>query len=310
MTINFTLPRLAPGDPLNYILGDEANSLNAEQRQQIYRELGLDRSVLQQYGDYLLGTLTFDLGDSIRFGRPVSEILVERLPWTVLMIGPAIILSALLGIVLGALAAWKRGKAGDASLLTGMIILESMPSFWIGMLLIAVFAVNLGWFPSFGAVPFTGTEGGLAYFVEVARRLVLPVTTITLATIGSNFLLTRASMLNTLGEDYVQMAEAKGLSERAVLFQHALRNALLPVYTNVTLSLGALVSGAVTVETVFAYPGVGRLLYESVLARDYPLLQGVFLLITIGVIAANVLADLTYPLLDPRARSGTRSEVS
>jgi peptide/nickel transport system permease protein len=171
------------------------------------------------------------------------------------------------------------------------------------MVLIAVFAVQLRWLPAFGAIPLTATGmEATSYGMEVLRRAILPITTITLSTVAGPYLLTRASMLTTLGEDYVLMAEAKGLSERAVVFGHALRNALLPVYTSVALRLGALVSGAVVVETVFGYPGVGRLVYEAVLARDYPMLQGGLLLTTTGVILANVLADLTYPLLDPRVR--------
>lgn len=309
LTLNFALPRLAPGDPLYYLMGQEVNAFTPEQRQQVLRQFGLDQPVAEQYGRYLLGIARGDLGTAIRTGRPVITTIAERLPWTILLVGPAIVLSTTLGTALGALAAWRRGRIQDVALLTGLLALDAMPAFWIGMLLIAVFVVQLGWFPSFGAIPLSGGNGPLAFGAEVARRLVLPVATITLATVGSTFLLARAALLTTLGEDYLLMAEAKGLSERAVLFRHALRNALLPISTSVTLSLGVLVSGAVVVETVFAYPGLGRLIYESVLARDYPLLQGAFLLVTGGVIAANLLADLTYPLLDPRIRRPRAGEV-
>jgi peptide/nickel transport system permease protein len=302
LTLNFALPRLAPGDPLRYVVGDEANVLSSAQRSRLLAEFGLDRPVLEQYGSYVADLFRGDLGVSVRFGRPVGEVLADRLPWTVLLVLPAVVLSSLAGTALGALAAWRRGHAPDVGLLVGMLVLDSLPGFWVGMLLIAVFAVQLGWLPAFGAVPLTGADGPLAFGAEVGRRLVLPVATITLATLGGTCLLARAAMLTTLGEDYVRMAEAKGLREREVLLRHALRNALLPVYTNVALRLGALASGAVVVETVFSYPGLGRLIYESVLARDYPLLQGAFLLISVGVIAANLAADLTYPLLDPRAR--------
>jgi peptide/nickel transport system permease protein len=302
LTLNFTLPRLAPGDPLRYLLGDEANALSPAQRSRVLTELGLDRPLPEQYAYYIADLFRGDLGTSVRFGRPVGEVLADRLPWTVLLVLPALILSTVVGTALGALAAWKRGQTPDVGLLVGMLVLDSLPGFWIGMLLIAVFAVQLGWLPAFGAVPLTGADGPLAFGAEVARRLVLPVATITLATVGGVFLLARAAMLTTLGEDYVLMAEAKGLHERKVVLRHALRNALQPVYTNVALRLGALASGAVVVETVFSYPGLGRLIYESVLARDYPLLQGAFLLVSVGVIAANLLADLTYPLLDPRVR--------
>jgi peptide/nickel transport system permease protein len=302
LTINFGLPRLAPGDPLIYFLGQEVNTLTPEQRLRINRELGLDASVWEQYGSFMLGAVTMQLGSSTKFGKPVTTVLRERMPWTFLLIIPAIVISPIIGIICGAYAAWNRGKRRDLLLLTGMLAVDSMPGFWVGMLLIAVFAVHLGWLPSYGAVPLT-TMGDFSYVIEVIRRLILPVTTITLASVGTNFLLTRSSMLDTLGQDYILMAEAKGVSTRSVIYRHALRNALLPVYTHITMSLGVLVSGAVVVETVFSYPGIGRLLYESVVARDFPMMQGVFLMITVGVIAANLLADLTYPLVDPRARS-------
>jgi peptide/nickel transport system permease protein len=302
LTLNFLLPRVAPGDPINYLTGNQFNDLTPEQRAQVLSQYGLDRPVLEQYGQYWLDLAGFELGTSVRFGRPVAEVLMDRLPWTLLLVGCATILSFLIGITAGTVAAWKRGSARDTGLMVSILSLEAMPGFWIGMILISVFAASLGWFPSFGAVSLAGSEGGLAYALDVARHLLLPVVAITLATTGSVFLLSRASMLTTLGEDYTTMAEAKGASERVVVFRHALRNALLPVYTNLTLSLGTLVSGAVVIETVFAYPGLGRLIYEGVLARDYPLLQGAFLLVTVGVVSANLLADLTYPLLDPRVR--------
>jgi peptide/nickel transport system permease protein len=208
----------------------------------------------------------------------------------------------LIGITAGTIAAWKRGTGSDTGLMVGILSLEAMPGFWIGMILISVFSVTLGLFPSFGAVSLVSSGGGFSYVLDVAHHLLLPVIAITLATSGSIFLLTRASLLTTLGEDYTTMAEAKGVSERGVVFHHALRNALLPVYTNFTLSLGTLVGGTIVIETVFAYPGLGRMIYQGVIARDYPLLQGAFLLVTIGVVSANLLADLTYPFLDPRVR--------
>jgi peptide/nickel transport system permease protein len=302
LTLNFALPRLAPGDPLDYLFGQEVNTLTPAQKEQVLRELRLDRPVVEQYVGYFTGIVRGDLGRSIRYRAPVVDVLLDRIRWTLALIVPALILKAIIGTVLGAVAAWRRGSSRDLGLLTTMLVLDSMPAFWTGMILISVFAVQLGWLPSFGAMPLGASDDTLTLAVEIGRRLILPVTTITLATVGAIFLLARASMLTTLGEDYVMMAQAKGLSERAVVLRHALRNALLPVYTSLTLSLGVLASGAVVVETVFSYPGLGRVIYEGVLARDYPLLQGAFLLVTIGVVAANLLADLTYPLLDPRVR--------
>lgn len=303
LTINFAMPRLAPGDPLSYFFGDSSlNELTAEQRLAVEKELGLDGSTWEQYIAYLTSLFHFDLGSSIKYGVPVVEVLAERISWTLLLVGPALILSVIIGVAIGAFAAWNRGKRKDVFILSGMLTMESIPGFWIGMLLIAVFSVQLGWFPSYGAVSTVQVDGGFSYMKDVLSHLTLPVLTVTIATVGSNFLLTRSSMLDTLGQDYMLMAEAKGVKKSGLIFYHALRNALLPVYTHFTMSLGTLLSGAVVVETVFSYPGVGRLLYESVIARDFPMMQGVFLVITLGVIVANVIADVTYPLLDPRAR--------
>lgn len=303
LSINFFMPRLAPGDPLQYFFGDTGlNELTDEQRLAVEKELGLDLPVWQQYLQFITSLFHLDMGSSIKYGEPVTEVLAERIPWTLLLVGPSLLLSALIGIGIGAYAAWNRGKKRDLFFLTSMLTIEAIPGFWIGMLLIAVFSVQLGWLPSFGVGSMNGSEGAYEVVINFLRHSILPITTITIASIGSNFLLTRASMLDTLGQDYMTMAEAKGVKKRSLIFNHALRNALLPVYTHFTMSLGVLVGGAVIVETVFSYPGVGRLLYESVVARDFPMMQGVFLVVTLAVIIANIIADVTYPLFDPRAR--------
>ncbi len=301
-TLNFALPHLAPGDPVDYLYGGETSDLTPEQLAQIRVDYDLDQGLVAQYGSFWSGLVQGDLGVSVGHNRPVTDVLAERLPWTLALVGIGTVASAVVGTLLGAAAAWRRGSRRDAGLVSGVLALDAMPGFWIGMLLVAVFAVELGWFPSYGAA--TITAQGLAWFGEVVQRLVLPVATITLATLGATFLLARAAMVSTLDEPFVRLARAKGLGEHRVAVHHALRNALLPVFTNVTLAVGTLLSGAVVVETVFAYPGLGRLIYEAVIARDYPLLQGAFLLVTLGVIAANFVADATYPLLDPRVRRG------
>jgi peptide/nickel transport system permease protein len=183
-----------------------------------------------------------------------------------------------------------------------MVFIDAVPMFWTGMLLIAVFSVSLGWFPSYGAIALNPGRGWFDAATELARRLVLPVITLSLGSAGHTFLVARASMHTALGGDYVRAAAAKGLARRTVLFRHALRNAVLPIYTHTALAVGSLLSGAVVVETVFSYPGVGRLIAEAVAARDFPLLQGAFLAVVVGIIGANLLTDLTYPLLDPRLR--------
>jgi peptide/nickel transport system permease protein len=303
LAINFFLPRAMPGNPLRFLAGEDVGFLPAETIQEILAKNGLDKPLPQQFLIYLGNLLRGDLGYSYQSKRPVLEVLLERLPWTLLLTGTSLILSTLIGIVFGTLAAWWRGGRFDAASLTSFILLDSTPSFWLGMILIAVFAVNLKLLPIFGAQTPWVTLTGWAYVWDVLKHLILPVATLTLTTISGTFMIMRYSMLQTLGEDYITTARSKGQREWLVLYRHVMRNALLPVATVFMLNLGFVVSGATVVETVFSYPGLGRLLFEAVLNRDYPLLQGAFLLITLSVLAANVIADLLYPLLDPRVRS-------
>ncbi len=306
-TLNFALPHLAPGDPVQYLYGGDNLGLAQEMVAQVRAGYGLDRPLIEQYGAFWAGLFQGDLGRSVQFNRPVLDVLGEYLPWTVALVAVSTALALLLGVALGAWAAWHRGRRRDAAGVAAVLALDSMPAFWIGMILIAVFAVNLGWFPSYGAATIDGE--GVAWLVEVASRMVLPAATLTLATLGGFFLLTRAAMVTVLDEPFVRLARAKGVPERGIALHHALRNALLPVSTNLTLVLGTLLSGAVVVETVFAYPGLGRLIFDAVTARDHPLLQGAFLLVTLGIVGANVVADLIYPLLDPRVRRGVARPV-
>ncbi len=300
-TLNFLLPHLAPGDPIQYLFAGETDALDAQTLDTLRAQYGLDGGLVEQYAGHWLNLARGDLGTSVLHRRPVAAVLAERVPWTLALVGVAAVASTVVGTLAGVAAAWRRGSRRDVGAVSGMLTLDAMPGFWVGMILIAVFAVELGWFPSFGAVGLAGHEG-LAWLVEVARRLVLPAATITLATVGGAFLLARAAMLATVHEPYVLLAEAKGAPRRVVVYRHALRNALLPISTHFALVVGSLLSGAVVVETVFAYPGLGRLIYDAVLARDYPLLQGAFLLTTLGVVGANLAVDLAYPLLDPRTR--------
>jgi peptide/nickel transport system permease protein len=226
----------------------------------------------------------------------------ERLPYTLLLVGAALVFATVLGAALGAVAAWRRGTPVDLGTLGVAMLFESMPSFWLGMILIAVFAAGLGWFPIFGATTAGASLAGWPLLVDRARHLVLPLATLTLITIPGTYLIMRYSMLSVLGEQYIATARAKGVAEHLVLRRHAVRNALLPVATVAMLNLGFVASGATVIETVFSYPGLGRLLYEGVLNRDYPVLQGAFLIVTVSVIAANILADLIYPFIDPRVR--------
>ena len=298
-TLNFALPHLSRGDPIVYLYGENGD-LAPELLEEIRASYGLDRPILEQYGAFWANLVRGDLGTSVEFNRPVLDVLLDYLPWTVALAAVSTLLAFVIGVLLGTWAAWRRGTRRDAGTVVAVLLVDAMPVFWIGMILVAVFAVQLGIFPSYGAAAIDGS--GFGWLADVAAQMVLPV-----ATFGGFFLLTRAAMVTVLDEPYVRLARAKGLTERRIVLGHALRNALLPVYTNVTLAVGALLSGSVVVETVFAYPGIGRLMFNAVTARDFPLLQGGFLVITVGIVAANLLADLIYPLLDPRVRPERRS---
>jgi len=301
IVLNFALPRLAPGDAIDYLLPPEqAGALTPEQRTQVLHRFGLDQPVMTQFGRYLSGIARGDLLVSVRFGRPVTALLWERVGWTLLLVGGALVLSSVLGASLGFRSAWRRGTSADTGTLAGVMFLDALPPFFVGTLLLLAFSVGLGWFPSYGAVSGRHAEG-LALIGQVLQRSALPVATLTVAGLGPMYLVARSALVSELQEDYVLMAEAKGLSDRQVR-RHAARNALLPVSTVALVGLGSLVGGAAVVETVFSYPGLGRLIYESVLARDYPVLQGAFLLLILTVVVANILNDLAYPLLDPRVR--------
>jgi peptide/nickel transport system permease protein len=302
LALNFLLPRFMGGDPLQFIVGEDIGRLTPAERDKIRVEYGLDLPLYAQFGNYLGDMAQGDLGWSISKKAPIGDVLKQRIPITLLLTGTALVLSTIIGVALGALAAWRRGRRSDLSILTVFMFLESMPAFWVGMLLVAIFAVNLRLLPIFGfETPYVRYEG-MAKVGDIAKHLVLPVTTLTIVSVSAMFLTARYSMLTVLGEDYITVARAKGIHERWVLFRHALRNALLPVATLFMLRVGFVFSGAVVVETVFSYPGLGRLIFEAVVARDYPLLQAGFIIATFTVVAANVLVEFVYPLLDPRVR--------
>ena len=304
VSLNFAIPRLAPGNPINYLVpSEQVSTITPEQRERILAQFELERPLAEQYWSYLAGIAQGDLGVSTQQGRPVVDMLLERLPWTLVLVGGAIALSLIVGAGAGFLAAARRGGRMEVGGLAFFMFLDSMPPFWIGMLLLVVFSGYLKLLPVFGALPLTDATGGFALTFEVAQRLALPLLTLILVRAGWLFLIARSSLAGELSEDYVVMAEAKGISRRQVVFGHGVRNALLPLVTAVAVEAGTVVGGAMVVETVFSYPGLGRLIYESVLNRDYTVLQGAFLLLAVGVIVANLLADLLYPLIDPRVRT-------
>ena len=303
LALNFLLPRAMGGDPLQFIVGEDIGRLTPEEREKVRREYGLDLPLYTQFGNYLGDVVQGDLGWSISKKAPIGDVLKQRIPITLLLTGSALVLSTIVGVALGAFAAWRRGRRSDISTLTVFMFLESMPAFWVGMLLIAIFSVQLRILPIFGfETPYVRYEG-MSKVGDIAKHLILPVTTLTIVSISAMFLTARYSMLTVLGEDYITVARSKGIHERWILFRHALRNALLPVATLFMLRVGFVFSGAVVVETVFSYPGLGRLIFEAVIARDYPLLQAGFIIATFTVVAANLLVEFVYPMLDPRVRA-------
>jgi len=298
---NFALPRLMPGSPIETLLGEDASRLPPEVIAKELADHGLDRPLLDQYGRYLAGLAEGDFGFSFRHRREVSSMLRERLPWTLLLVGTAIVISTILGVALAAFAVWRRGRRRDAASIALFTFLESTPPFWIGLLLLIWFGATLKWLPLFGSVSLDRTTG-LERIGDIALHLILPAATLVLASVGATFLLARASLLGVVRDDYVLVARAKGLKERTIAVRHALPAASLPIATSVLLRVGGLAGGAVIVERVFSYRGVGTMMLEASLSRDYPVLQGGLFVLTAVVVGVNLLGDLLYPRLDPRVR--------
>lgn len=303
LTLNFLLPRLLPGDPLSALLDPESSDyvFDDEVRATLEAYYGLDRPLLAQYAGYLKGAFTGNLGQSIQFNRPVGELLAAHLPWTLLLTGTALGLASLLGLLGGSEAAWRRGSAADRLLTAASVLAGNAPVYFVGMMLLILFGAKLGWLPlAGGRTPFAHYDSLLAGAADVGRHLVLPALTLTLALLGVQFLLVRNNVVGILGEDFMLVARAKGLRTARLKWGHALRNALLPFVAHLAAHAGLAITGAVFIETLFQYPGMGRLIFEAVGARDYPVIQGVFLLVAVLVLSANLLADWLNTRLDPR----------
>jgi len=307
LSINFFLPRVMPGDPLSYLSDPGADMparMTEEKRELLLEYYGLDKPISEQYISYMVGIIHGDLGWSIYYGAPVLEVILGRLKWTLLLVGTSTAIHVPLGILLGATSAWARGKKKDTGLLISVLSISSFPSFFLGILLVIFFGIKLDLFPINGAqTAFATYSSPFGKIFDILHHLVLPATTLVISHIGGTYLLMRNSMLGVLGEDYIMTARAKGLSEQYILHRHALMNALLPIVTMTAMTVGFLIMGTIFVETVFAYPGIGNLLYNAVLYRDYPLLQGIFLFMTIAIVGANFIADTIYVRLDPRVKN-------
>jgi peptide/nickel transport system permease protein len=289
----FSLIHLTPGDPVNIMLREEADPATAAT---LRRQLGLDRPLPLQYAAWLGRAVQGELGRSIRTNQPVTDAIRQRVPVTLSLAAAALLVALAIGLPAGILAAVRRNSVVDVAATLVAISGVSLPSFWLAILLILVFSVTLGWLPPLGWVS-PGRDLG-----AWVRSLVLPAVTLGVAIAAVVMRMTRASLLEVLELDYVRTARAKGLAERRIVLGHALRNALIPVVTVIGLQAGALLGGAVITETIFALPGVGRLLVDAIFQRDFPIVQGVVLVLALNFLIVNLLVDLTYAWLDPRIR--------
>jgi len=303
ISINFFLPRLVPGNPLQLIAGNAAPQLGKERVEALRAQYGLDKPLPEQYVIYLKQLAKGDLGQSYRFsgGRSVVEILSENFRWTMLLVGISLTSALLIGSALGILSAIQRGTPLDLGLLTSVYVLRSIPPFWLAMLLIPIFAIQLHLLPAGDSYSIPRLEGW-ENIKDVFRHALMPVIVLTLAYLPTAYAIMRAAMFNIMESDYIRTARAKGLPNHLVVLKHALRNALLPVTTAFMVDLGQLLGGVTVIEAVFNYRGIGNMMFEAVKSRDYPLLQGGFLLFTVTILLLNILTELTYPYLDPRLR--------
>ncbi len=325
LILNFILFRSLPGSPERILLRNPRISAAALEAQRarwglndplLPIDLRLDEGGIRivdfpnsvvdnQLVSYLVQTAQGDLGLSFQFsGRSVTEVIAEKIGPTVLLFGLGEIIAIVIGLLLGAYAGWRRGGAVDYGGTSLALVLYSMPYFWLGMMLLVFFAGTLHWFPTSGMVTAAARyDNPVDHLFDMGRHLVLPVTTVALGLIGQYSLLMRSAVVEVLGEDYIQTARAKGLGDGHVLRRHVLPNAMLPTVSLIAINLGYIVAGAITVEQVFSWPGLGTLTVDALRTRDYPMMQGVFLVLSITVVLANLVADIIYGYLDPRVRT-------
>lgn len=303
IVLNFILIQIAPGDAA-LVLAGEQGSGTPEQLAKIRADYGLDRPLLIQLLSYIGNVLQLDLGQSFYFMRPVLDLIQEKLFATVLLAGTALTFALTVGVVLGVFTARRPESLASSGVTIMSVVAYALPVFWTAIMFLIVFVAKLGLFP-IGGIEDPRYEGGFfGELLDTVEHLILPAFTLGLIYLAYYSRLARASMLEVLESDYIRTARAKGVGERSVVYRHALRNALIPVVTILGLQLGGLFSGALLVETVFNWPGLGRLAFESVLRRDYPLLLGILITTTVIVIVANLLTDLVYQVIDPRIRIG------
>ncbi len=308
VSLNFFLPRMMPGDPARALL-DKMENLQPEQLDTIRAAFGLDTDdpLIVQYGRYLRNTLRGDLGTSFsRFPTPVSEVMRVALPWSIGLMGICTVISFSVGTIVGIGAAWRR-ETKLASITVGFFsFVRSFPYFWLGLVFIYFFAFKARIFPIGSAYDVEAARGSASWWLSVLRHGALPALTIVVSSLGAWILTMRNNMINVLAEDYITVAMAKGLPLQRIKSMYAAKNAILPSVTGFAMSLGFVIGGGLVTEMVFAYPGIGYMLYQAVNAKDYPLMQAIFLFIAVAVLIANFAADIAVMILDPRVRDGAK----
>lgn len=304
-TINFFLPRLMPGDPIQIMFSSAGAELSPENLDALKLTFGfVDGPLWQQYLTYLQSIFTGDLGRSIKyFPLPVTSVLGNALIWTVGLMGTATLVSFTLGTFLGVLAAWRRGSVFDIVVSVGAIFATSVPAVVTSLIVLFFFGFTLGWFPTgYAADPSLDPSFSLTYIGSLLYHGILPMLTLCTVLTGGFAVTMRNNMINLLGEDYIVMGRAKGLSDSRVMLWYAARNALLPTVSSLAIAIGTVLGGSLVTEVVFNYPGLGNILYQAILARDYPVIQGQLLIMTVAMLIANFIVDVSYVLLDPRLR--------
>lgn len=306
ITLNFLIPRLAPGDPVQALMARMHGRISPQAAHALELAFGVSHDpVWVQYWQYVNNLLHGNLGVSImEYPMPVISVILQDLPWTLVLVGVSLVVSFVLGTLLGILVAWKRGRTLDVFLSPVFTFLSAIPYFWLALIMLYILGYQLQWFPLNGGYDVNSTTPGWSpdFILSASYYAILPALTIVVSSVAGWLLGMRNAMITTISEDYVLMAEAKGLPQRRVMFTYAARNAILPNITGFALSLGFVVSGSLLTEIVFSYPGLGYTLYQAVEGQDYALIEGMFLVITLAVLAANFFADIVYVMLDPRVR--------
>lgn len=298
LSINFFIPRAMPGDPIIHLLGEDAVRIDKQILDELRAEYGLDRPLHEQYLEYMIGIASLDFGYSIHKNLKVTDLISDRLFWTLMLVLPSIIIGGIVALVFGSIAGFRHGSMVDKGLTSLTILLYTMPSFLFAMVVVSIFSFHLGWFPLGNLA--SGRLTGLSYILDVGWHLFLPVGILSMFEATYIFMVIRNSITQIMGEYFIFVAKAKGLSNRVIELKHVMKNVMPQFISIMAMNFGFMVSGALIIEIVFSLNGMGTLIYDAVMARDYPVMQGCFVVLTIFVVAANFVADLLYGVSDPR----------